>query len=181
LPAAKVYLKPLERLAIFDADPVPRHSIGPQPTYSHQLALLPGSGSELKNWPEEKWAELLDYLLRSTDYQFLLIGGEAEGERLQRLSRAFDPSRLRVAQSLPLVDLAILMQSSASFIGHDSGISHLAAALGLPGILLWGHTTEEIWRPPSARVRILKHQHSLEKLPVEKVIKALRALEKDAH
>jgi heptosyltransferase-3 len=181
LPAAKVYLKPLERLAIFDADPVPRLSIGPQPPYSHQLALLPGSGSELKNWPEEKWAELLDYLLRSTNYQFLLIGGEAEGERLQRLSRAFDPSRLRVAQSLPLVDLAILMQSSASFIGHDSGISHLAAALGLPGIVLWGHTTEEIWRPPSARVRILKHQHSLEKLPVEKVIKALRALEKDAH
>jgi len=86
LHAAKVYLKPLERLAIFDADPVPRISILPQSPPSHHLALHPGSGSELKNWPEEKWGQLLEHLLRSTNYQFLLIGGEAEGQRLQRLS-----------------------------------------------------------------------------------------------
>jgi len=181
LHAAKVYLKPLERLAIFDADPVPRISILPQSPPSHHLALHPGSGSELKNWPEEKWGQLLEHLLRSTNYQFLLIGGEAEGQRLQRLSQVFDqpPARLRVAQSLPLVELAALLQSSALFIGHDSGISHLAAALGLPGIVLWGHTTEEVWRPPSARVRILKHQHSLKELSVEKVIEVFNALERE--
>jgi len=64
LHASKVYLKPLERLAIFDADPVPRLSIPPQPSPSHHLALHPGSGSELKNWPEENWAQLLEHLLR---------------------------------------------------------------------------------------------------------------------
>jgi len=181
LHASKVYLKPLERLAIFDADPVPRLSIPPQPSPSHHLALHPGSGSELKNWPEENWAQLLEHLLRSTNYQFLLIGGEAEGQRLQRLSQAFgrSPARLRVAQSLPLVELAALIQSSALFIGHDSGISHLAAALGLPGMILWGHTAEEIWRPPSAKMRILKHPHSLQKLSVETVIEAFNALEQE--
>ena len=54
-------------------------------------------------------------------------GGEAEGERLQRLAAALPPARFRVAQSLPLADLARLLAACQAFIGHDSGISHLAA------------------------------------------------------
>jgi heptosyltransferase-2 len=181
LHATKVYLKPLERLAIFDADMVPRISIGQASSPSHQLALHPGSGSPVKNWPEAKWAELLKYLSRSTNYHLLLIGGEAEGERLHRLSQLFDlnASRLQVAQSLPLVELAALLQGCAAFIGHDSGISHLAAALGLPALILWGHTSLEIWRPPSQKVRIVQHDVTLENLSVEAVIKAFHELERE--
>ena len=52
--ATNVYLKPLERLAIFEADPVPRLALDPRPsTLGPFLALHPGSGSESKNWPEE--------------------------------------------------------------------------------------------------------------------------------
>src|ERR1041385_5573534 len=86
--AAKVYLRPLERLAIFDADPLPRLAIRHQPTTVRQIALHPGSGSEKKNWPEEKWAGLLQHLVNATDSNLLLIGGEAEGERLQQIGRA---------------------------------------------------------------------------------------------
>ena len=58
LHAAKVYLQPLERLAIFDADPVPRLQLAPDSSVpAARLALHPGSGSERKNWPEAKWAE----------------------------------------------------------------------------------------------------------------------------
>src|SRR5207245_11414227 len=94
------------------------------------LALHPGSGDERKNWPEANWADLLHYLIQATDLKLLVIGGEAEGERLQRLAAALPPVRTRVAQSLPLIDLARLLQGCAAFIGHDSGISHLAAAVG---------------------------------------------------
>src|SRR5215472_11151202 len=135
LHASKVYLKPLERLAIFDADPVPRLTLNSQPTIGRVLVLHPGSGSESKNWPEEKWADLLQHVAGNTDVNFLLVGGEAEGDRLQRLSRGalagVPASRLCLAQNLPLVELARSMQSGQLFIGHDSGISHLAAALGL--------------------------------------------------
>ena len=55
--ATQVYLKPLERLAIFDADPVPRLALKSQPAALDQLAVHPGSGSEKKNWPEAKWSE----------------------------------------------------------------------------------------------------------------------------
>ena len=183
LHAAKVYLQPLDRLAIFDADPIPRlllasrpPSINCQLSAINLLALHPGSGSERKNWPEAKWAELLRHLIRSTDFCLLLVGGEAEGERLQRLAAALPPTRCQVAQSLPLADLAHRLASCRAFIGHDSGISHLAAAVGLPGVVLWGDTVEEIWRPPSEKVVVLRHAAGLARLPVEAVLEQLRGV-----
>jgi heptosyltransferase-2 len=174
--ASKVYLRPLERFAIFDADPLPRLSLKPHPSALKQIALHPGSGSEKKNWPEARWANLLQHLVNSTDFNLLLMGGEAEGERLQRLAAALPIMRTRVAQSLPLTDLARLIQPSAAFIGHDSGISHLAAALDVPGIVLWGNTVEEIWRPPQDRVVILKNPGGLKLITIEQVMEKLNGI-----
>jgi heptosyltransferase-2 len=140
------------------------------------LALHPGSGSERKNWPEAKWAELLEHLTHASGFGLLIVGGVAEGERLQRLAAALPPTRTRVAQSLPLAELAAQLQGCAGFIGHDSGISHLAAAVGLPGLLLWGDTPEEIWRPPSPKMTILRDPAGLTKLPVSVVIEQLGKL-----
>jgi ADP-heptose:LPS heptosyltransferase len=189
--ATKVFLKPLERLAIFDADvvprlnPAPREPIARQPSMDQPsaeprgksrqvaptVALHPGSGSERKNWPERSWADLVQYLIQETDFNLLLVGGEAEGERLQRLAAALPPARVRVAQSLPLTDLANVLAGCTGFIGHDSGISHLAAAVGLPGLLLWGDSAEEIWRPPSEKMKILRYPAGLEWLPVTEVVR----------
>ncbi len=175
--AAQVYLKPLERLAIFEADPVPRLSLANLTTPTlHQLCLHPGSGSERKNWPEERWAQLLQWLVDSTRLDLLLVGGEAEGERLQRLAAALPPARTRVAQSLPLPELARTLARCAGFIGHDSGISHLASALGLRGIVLWGDTVEAIWRPLGDRVVVLRHAGGLAQLPPKDVYAVIRRL-----
>jgi heptosyltransferase-3 len=189
--ATQFYLEPLECLAIFDADPIPRLRINtipnpPSPLFRNStghadnriVALHPGSGGEHKNWPEAKWAELLQNLINNTPYNFLLVGGEAEGERLQRLSAALPPARVRVAQSRPLPELAQLLQQCTAFIGHDSGISHLAAAVGLPGLILWGETTEEIWRPPSDKIIVLRHADGLADLPVDSVLDKIALLPK---
>jgi len=194
--AAKVFLKPLERLAIFDADHVPRLDVGddvnrplseigqevPSGTTSLtvktplRLALHPGSGSDRKNWPEDRWAGLLQALIDLTPFNLLMVGGEAEGERLQRLAAALPLARTRVAQSLPLAELARRLARCQGFIGHDSGISHLAAALGLPVLLLWGTTAEAVWRPPSQKVTVIRHAAGLELLSVEEVFGQLRCL-----
>jgi heptosyltransferase-2 len=183
LHATKVYLQPLERLAIFDADPVPRLdlrprplSLNPQPSTLSPLALHPGSSSDRKNWPEPKWAELLRHLTDSTDTDLLMVGGEAEGERLQRLAAPLLPARSQVVQSLPLTELAHRLAVCRAFIGHDSGISHLAAAVGLPCLVLWGDTAEEIWRPPAEKVLVLRHPDGLVGLPVAEVAERLRGL-----
>jgi len=183
LHAAKVYLQPLAQLAIFDADPVPRLALAPRPPALNSqlstlnlLAVHPGSGSERKNWPETNWAALLEHIVKHTGFNVLLVGGEAEGERLQRLAAALPRARCQVAQSLPLAELARRLAGCCGFVGHDSGISHLAAAVGLPGLILWADTAEEIWRPPSDRVVVVRHPAGLAGLPVDEVAARVRRL-----
>jgi heptosyltransferase-2 len=142
----------------------------------NQVALHPGSGSEKKNWPEEKWLEFANHLLDRTKANVLLVGGEAEGERLRRLAAALPTERCEVAQSLPLAELAQWLQSCVAFVGHDSGISHLAAALGLRCLVLWADTSEEVWRPQGERVSVLKHAAGVKALTVEIVAAEFRQL-----
>ncbi len=169
--ATEVFLQPLERLAIFDADPIPQLKLSRPAPASDQLALHPGSGSERKNWPEAKWAELLQRL-PETDRSVLLVGGEAEGERLHRLSRhARGPVELAFNQPLP--NLAAQLAGCRFFLGHDSGITHLAAAVGLPGLVLWGETAEAVWRPRSERMHLLQTGARLPNLTVEEVLAEL--------
>jgi heptosyltransferase-3 len=173
--ATRVYLKPLERLAIFEADPVPRLTLDPRPsTFDPFLSLHPGSGSESKNWPEAKWVELLARLVAETEINLLLVGGEAEGERLHRLAAQLPPARWEIARSLPLAELAARLQSCVGFVGHDSGISHLAAALGVSCVVLWANTVDEIWRPQGRHVTIIRENAALHALSVQRVIDEVR-------
>lgn len=174
--ATRVYLKPLEQLAIFDADPVPRLDLPGEPAGAPMLALHPGSGSDRKNWPEPRWAILLDRLIRETDLRLLIVGGEAEGQRLDRLTAGLPSDRISVARSLPLVELAGRMRACRAFVGHDSGITHIAAALGLRCLVLWPETNEAIWCPQGARVVILKEPRGLRALDGDWVFDELQGL-----
>ena len=205
LHATQVFLKPLERLAILDADTVPRLTVAarassllelqhprrksirgseaPDPAHQNvgaaggrRLALHPGSGSESKNWPEERWRDLIGQLLDKTDLGFLLVGGEAERDRVSRLSAIFPAARLEVAQDLPLVELAKRLEPCVGLVGHDSGITHLAAALGLAGLVLWGETNENVWRPGGGRMILLRHPKGLPGIAVESVLERLPEL-----
>ncbi len=174
--ATELYLKPLEALAIFGADDVPRLSIEPRRPASNQLALHPGSGSERKNWPEAKWEELLKRLVETTQFNFLLVGGEAEGERLEKLAKLLPKARCEVMRSLALPELAARLQSCVGFVGHDSGITHLAAAVGLPVLVLWADSVEEIWRPQGTRLTIVREAGGIRSISVERVMNELTKL-----
>jgi heptosyltransferase-2 len=187
LHATETFLQPLERLAIFDADPVPRLAIGSQidsgedtlTGASHvrrAVALHPGSGSERKNWPEQGWIGLVDWLVSESDWPLLLVGGEAEGGRVERLASRVPAERVRVAVNQPLPLLAEQLAGCHAYVGHDSGISHLAAAVGLPGVLIWGETQQAVWRPRSDRFRVVSSPKGLRAVMVEQVTLALNDL-----
>jgi ADP-heptose:LPS heptosyltransferase len=177
--ATEVFLKPLAQLGIRHADPVPRLVVPAPgadswpPGPGRWLALHPGSGSERKNWPEGSWAELLARLIAATDLNLLLIGGEAEGHRLARLAEPLPAQRVRLAEHRPLVELAGWLQQCVGYVGHDSGISHLAAAVGLPGLIVWGETNETVWRPRSERMKLIHDRRGLSALSVDRVFGAL--------
>lgn len=156
--ASRILLRPLEAIGVHPADSVPRLNLGGKPRAlpGRWLAVHPGSGSPRKNWPEAIWKELLQWLTGATDWNVLLITGEAEGDLGRRLSEGLPAKRIERAEGVPLAELARRMRACAAFIGHDSGITHLAAALGLPGIALWGPTCEITWRPAGDRMRVLR-------------------------
>ena len=118
---------------------------------------------------------LLQHLHRATKFNFLLVGGEAEGDRLKRLSSVLPMRRIQLAQSLPLVELAWQLRQCAGFIGHDSGISHLAAALGLPGLVLWGETNQAIWCPRGDRITVLTSNGGIAGVTVGDVVAEVRS------
>ncbi len=168
-------LEPLQRLAIFDAEARPALAIppaAPQPARP-VLALHPGSGSERKNWPEPAWHGLLQRLLRESELDLLLVGGEAEGDLLRRLAAVGPAERIRVCQSVPLPALAAELSRCLGFVGHDSGISHLAAAVGLPGLVLWGPTNATVWRPLSDRFSLISAGDQLGALSLDLVCSEL--------
>jgi len=180
--ATTVFLDPLQKLAIFDVDPVPRLKLIPEPKASSApsepglVAMHPGSGSESKNWPEPNWAELIDHTLRASSARVCLVGGEAEGDRLDRLAIGRPTVRLTVARSLPLVELARILSGCIAFVGHDSGITHLAAALGVPALVLWGPSRECLWRPQGEGIVILRAGDGLKGLSASTVAHGLLEL-----
>jgi len=141
------------------------------------LAIHAGSGSEKKNWPGECWIELIRAVLNGTAASsngclqtteltrlqsrpnsfrtILVVSGEADESAMQQLRPLFGPNpRLRFAHALPLPHLAAIL-SRATFIGHDSGISHLAAATGARCVILFGPTDPNVWAPQNKEATVL--------------------------
>ena len=136
------------------------------------IALHPGSGSKTKNWPIEKWEKLGRHLF-SVGRAVVVITGEADEERLGVLETAWKNKPVRFAKNLALPHLAALFEPSI-FIGHDSGISHIAAAAGARSILLFGPTDPAIWAPANENVVVLRAPDgNLDSLAVGDVIAAL--------
>lgn len=136
------------------------------------VAIHPGSGSPRKNWPAERWRRLIEHLLLE-NRRVIMVGGEADGRPLTELESAF-AERIQLVRDLPLPQLGALLAKSRLFIGHDSGISHLAAAAGAPCLLLFGPTDSTVWAPTNKGVRILESPDgNLEKLTVGEVVQAI--------
>jgi heptosyltransferase-2 len=110
------------------------------------IALHPGSGSERKNWMPERWAAVLEGLLEKDPHLgLLLIGGEADARPLSAVAARVG-ARAQVARHLPLPHLAAVLQRCQLFLGHDTGVAHLAAASGAPCLLLFGPTDPAVFR-----------------------------------
>lgn len=120
------------------------------------FALHPGSGSPSKNWPAANWRRLAEEILTFYPQTKLsIIGGEADREALEAFADLRGNGRVEFLVNRPLNDLAASMHGTGFYVGHDTGISHLAASLGIPALLLFGPTDPAVWAPPHPQVRVL--------------------------
>lgn len=126
------------------------------------IAIHPGSGSPRKNWPIERWEALVHWLQSTHAAPLVIVTGEAD--RPDALAHAG-----RAARQLPLTTLAAELAGCRLFLGHDSGVSHLAAACGVPCVLLFGPTDPATWAPPAPHVRVIRHEPDLSSITIAEV------------
>lgn len=141
----------------------------------------PGSGSARKNWPAERWGELLGRLLtRDHHVRIALLGGEADDAPMGVLRLILPPERIRVFAHRPLVEVAGLLAASECYLGHDSGLGHLAAALGLPTFQIFGPSDASVWAPPQPRAFVLRAPAGeTSRLTVDQAITAWKRFARD--
>jgi heptosyltransferase-2 len=91
------------------------------------------------------------------------------------LETAWKNKPVQFAKHLPLPHLAALFETSL-FLGHDSGISHVAAAVGARSILLFGPSNPDVWAPANRSVTVLRApEGDLRLLDVQAVAAGVRA------
>jgi heptosyltransferase III len=126
---------------------------------SGKLAVLhPGSGGRHKCWHIENFIDLAEDL-RRTGLDVLFLLGPAERERLSDsdLRRLHDAAACRSDLALPQV--VALLCCAAAFVGNDSGVTHLAAGMGLPTVALFGPTDPARYAPLGPALKVVHDPH----------------------
>lgn len=121
------------------------------------VALHPGAlNMEAKRWLPERWAEVADRVQRETRRRILLVGSSAERSLAEEVRghMATDPVMLAGKTTLP--ELVALLARCELFLGGDSGPLHVASALGLPSVSVYGPTDPAITGPMGPNARVLR-------------------------
>ncbi len=134
----------------------------------HRVVIHPGSSSLQRNWPPDRWLEICRRVRRE-GLETEVVCGEAESSVIDLFR-----SEARVHAGLPLAELACLLASAGAYAGHDTGVTHLAAACGCPVLALFGSTDPGMWAPPGASV--IRRVEGVAAIPVDEVSTAMLGL-----
>jgi ADP-heptose:LPS heptosyltransferase len=116
------------------------------------LAVHSGSGSASKNWSPGNFAGVIDWA--SQKARVLLISGPAE-DRGREVIEALKGEVPLLLDNPPLIHLAAVLRTCSVYLGNDSGITHLAAWVGISTVAIFGPTDPRIWGPRGQQVRII--------------------------
>jgi ADP-heptose:LPS heptosyltransferase len=156
------------------------------------IAIHPGSGNSKKCWPGAHYASLIRWLRTYLGATVVLVRGPADTQTARTIAPGLNGLEVVVFENLELSLLAALLERCSAFVGNDSGITHLAAAVGVPTVALFGPTDSHLWGPRNKQVVCLQSTYPcapcspqamascprprcLEALSLEEVIEALRS------
>ena len=110
------------------------------------IALLhPGTAFFTKQWPVENFARTAEFLAEK-GLRSVAVGSKNERKILEDLVRE---SKVPIAMfdDLSLPEITALASKAHVFVGNDSGIAHIAAAVGTPSVVIFGSSNRDHWRP----------------------------------
>ena len=146
--------------------PAGRSPLAPTGPYAviHPFAAMPE-----KTWAISSFVELARYLRQSLDLDPVFIGAEPDGVSAL--------SGWRTVVGASFAEIARLMRDAALFIGNDSGPAHVAAAFGVPEVVLFGPSSLETWAPWRTASEAIKADGPIASVPVSSVIAAVERLQ----
>ena len=152
------------------------------------IGIHPGGSSFDKRWPEQRYAELADRLAQQYNAAVLLLHGPEEAALTRNIQQAMQ-SRAVVHAPKTIRELGALLSCCDLVVCNDSGPMHLAAALNVPMVAIFGPTDHVAWHPLSENASIVRRDmpcwpcsahkckigwECTKKLPVEPVWDATR-------
>lgn len=114
------------------------------------VGLVPLASSELKRWPVERLAEVVRWLTGKQQCRVLIFGAAADSPLLPPLRRAAPKNALLALAPTHLQETAALAARCDAFVSNDTGLMHLAAAVGTPTVGIFGPTAAHIYLPGSS-------------------------------
>lgn len=157
---------------------------------NNYIVIQPTSRQQFKCWDDDKFAKVVDYLHTKNIKVYMTCGpGKKEKEQVEHIaSLCLTPPDLTFSGILSLTQLAALIDHSILYIGVDSAPMHMAAALHVPQVCLFGATYPQRWRPWSDLATVLwandyhkmperknldRNEKYLKWIPVENVLAAI--------
>jgi len=200
-PAVEHNLAPLQAVGIDTADHEPRLDPGAESqARARQImadlgledgfwALHPGAGKCQNVWPADRFAAVAERAV-AAGHGVLVMHGPADGPALTALKAALGQANSSGVVFAPLLEVAVcsaLLARCGRFLGNDTGMMHVAGAVGTPTVALFGPTDPALWKPPSPRVIALRSSRRtpddrgeefgwMENLSIEEVWEAWRDL-----
>ena len=129
----------------------------------HPFASLPE-----KTWPAERFIEIAKHLREAVGLEPVFLAGPADD------TGAF--SEFRVWRNAPLADVKSLMSGASLFIGNDSGPAHVAAAFGVPVVVLFGPSDPVTWAPWRTEAQVMTSREDIARIQAAEVIAAAQSL-----
>ena len=138
---------------------------------SAYFSINMGGKEPVKDWGLNNWQNLLLLLKRKyPNYGLLAVGADSDFENAQRMLDRWSGPTVNVCGKLSPRQSAATLEKSILFIGHDSGPLHLAAAVGVPAIGLFGnHMPPEKWHPYSRHCKVINNMDGMLAISVEEV------------
>lgn len=170
-PVPELYAAPLRRLGLTGRLGAPTMHLDPKSMEAMQthiacslsdawhqplLAVAPGAHWSTKRWPVERFAAVAQELAREKRAVVVILGGPDEAQLARNLGDQLDVPVINGAGTLSLMDSACLLSRCRLLIGNDSGLMHMATALQVPVVAIFGPTVQEFgFYPFQARAEVV--------------------------
>jgi ADP-heptose:LPS heptosyltransferase len=140
----------------------------PQQSVRPYAVLHPMASAPDKTWPSANFLAVAEHLDKRLSLDPVFIAGPAES------IDAF--AKYRCLAGAPLEEVKSLVSGASLFVGNDSGPAHMAAAFGLPVVVLFGSSDPYIWRPWRTESSVLTSPAGINSIGISEAVQAIETL-----